>query len=129
MKYAYGFGEEFYDDQCDSIEDALERARGELELEGDNVTDSVYIGEVTPFYPHVDAEDIVNQIQLDAEHECDDAAIGYLDTATPENIAELSELLTAVFEAWAKKHDLEPDFYSIQKIKIYSLADVSVIDE
>ena len=122
-EYKYAFNKDnLYTGECDSIEMALAEARQEAELypDGDKPC-IVYIGRYKPFEPMIDADGVIEVLQREAYDAADDAAEGYLDDLTREEVESLGEHLTKAFRRWEKHHGCEPDFGEVYHIKRYDL--------
>lgn len=126
MKYTWGFDEdaEWWDNgEYDTIAQCIEAAREEMIVGKDDV---VYIGEVVPYEPEIDADDVLERLKDNAYNQCGEVADTWLTYGKDEDYGdeeetELSNALTQVLRDWLKKHNLEPNFYEIHHIREYSL--------
>nr|DAN29225.1 MAG TPA: hypothetical protein [Caudoviricetes sp.] len=122
-EYKYAFNkDDLYTGQCASIEEALADARQDAEFypEGDR-PHLVYIGRYKPFKPMIDADGVIEVLQREAYDAADDAAVGWLENLTPEEIESLGESLTRAFRRWAREYGEEPYFGEVHHIKRYDL--------
>ena len=122
-EYKYAFNkDDLYTGQCASIEEALADARQDAEFypEGDR-PHLVYIGRYKPFKPMIDADGVIEVLQREAYDAADDAAVGWLENLTPEEIESLGESLTRSFRRWAREYGEEPYFGEVHHIKRYDL--------
>ena len=95
------------------VEAAQEYPSGEIE--------TVYIGHVCRFKPTVNAESVITEIQDDAGNEADEASYGYLEDVSIVDLNKLQAMLTETFNTWAKETGNEPNFYTVEDVKEYSL--------
>ena len=127
-KYSWDFDEDaeiWHNEPYDKIDDCIVVAK-EAVIDGDYQTDEpptvVYIGENIPFIPTVDVERMLENVE---EQACDYVAIGgdwqAYNYKQKEELQELENSMNNVLHAWLKKYGYYPNFYSIEKIKEYSL--------
>lgn len=130
-----------FSDTFESVTDCLAFIKSEIEFalkndfgieyvddEDRTAIDSVFIGEIDPYTPVVDAELVVDRLVDESYESCGEFAIGFLSRVTDEQTNELSNLLTDVYNEWSKKHSLEPNFWNVINIVHYNL-DGSVVIE
>lgn len=111
-------GDYWNHDTFDTQRDAM------LDAYDNGVRDNVYVGQVKCFIPSVDAEDILEALRCQAGDECGESSDGYLDSVSKESEADLTERLQKVFDEWVVEHDQQPNFYSIDNVKLVSLEEV-----
>ena len=123
-KYVYSFSDDcFMSEEYDTPWEALAAAQKEekesLSHETHNV---VYIGTVgEKWKPEIDGEGIIDMLQDSAYDAGGEFAEDYLRGVTREESDELTEALTKTFNAWAAKHEYEPNFYPVEDVKEYKL--------
>lgn len=122
-KYSWSFdgNAEIWSNSANSIEQCISEAMAQG---GHGL--HVYIGENIEFSTTVDATQILANISEQAYETCGEAAEDWVvyDHSSRTGIAEIDELskiLTDAVNAWLKKHQREPDFYSIENIDKYLL--------
>lgn len=71
--------------------------------------------------PHIDAEDILEDMSQQVYYKVGEVAEDYLWHIEKEQIEELEDQLNAVFHRWMKKYKHEPDYYLIEKEEIIYL--------
>ena len=122
FKYSYSLDNEHFSCEYDSVEQALADAKVEAaqeHLAGE--VEKVYIGYVCGFKPVVNAESVIEEIQNDADNEADEASYGYLEDVSIVDLNKLQAMLTETFNTWAKETGNEPNFYTVEDVKEYSL--------
>lgn len=120
MKYTWNFdrnAEYWNNDEYDTVEECIKDARNNMISDEDYV---VYIAEVVPFEPKIDADDILCRLEEDAYEECGEFAEDW-NVYEANKDDELSNALTQVLIDWLKKHHLMPNFYTVENIREYSL--------
>ena len=116
-KYAWSFDEaDPFRGEFASAEEALKYAR-----EYDPDYKDVYVGEVVPYTPYVCGERVIEELQGDAVIECDEPAEGWLTGVALSEEKDLSDMLTATFVEWAKKHGHMPQFCAIDNVQHYRM--------
>ena len=121
-KYSYSLDNENFPFEYDSVEEALADAKIEATQEyPTGEIKKAYIGCVCGFKPVVNAESVIEEIQNDAEFEADEASLGYLEDVSLADINKLQEMLTETFNKWAKETGNEPNFFTVENVKEYSL--------
>ena len=126
MKYTWNFDEDtewWNNNEYDTIEECINAAREEI-INDEN--DIIYIGEIVPYEPEINADDVLEQLKDDAYNRCGETADTWLNYGEDEDYAddeeeELSCALTQTLKDWLKKHNLEPDFCEIKNVREYSL--------
>lgn len=117
-KYAYSFNNERYYGEFDTIEEALGEAKGDNY--GCEDVYKVYIGEVVhDYYPRIDTDHLLEELNYDAYDKCGEWAEDYLEDVTKEDFIELDDKLNAVFYEWLKTKGYEPGFFSIPHYEVY----------
>ena len=122
FKYSYSLDNEYFSCDYDSVHEALADAKVEAAQEypaGD--IDKVYIGDVCEFKPTVNAEAVIEAIQNDADDEADEASLDYLEDVGIADLNKLEVMLTETFNKWAAETGNEPNFFTVENIKEYSL--------
>lgn len=78
-----------------------------------------HVGESMPFIPTIDAVQIIEHLQEDADYQCGEVAEDFLDWnyITDEQVADLQDNLQRELDAWLKRHKLTPGFYQIINIE------------
>lgn len=121
MKYTweYSENEEYWTkDVFDTIEDCIKNAKENYDIKPG---ETIAIGE--PFYwePHVDAFNILEQLEEEAWDECGEVSEGW-DTCNyerdKEKVEELSEELTEIVRKWLKDNGTYPNFYTINNVRV-----------
>ena len=124
-KFSYSFYEDIeYSSEYDSVEEALEAAK--LDAKNDEEfrdATTVYIGRVYKFVPEIDAWNIIERLQDDADDEAYEASEDYLQDVSDEEANKLEAMLTETFNKWARETGNEPNFFVVKDVKEYSLED------
>ena len=124
-KFSYSFYEDIdYSCEYDSVEEALAAAKADAKND-DEFKDAktVYIGRVHKFVPEVDAWHIIENLQDMADDEAYEVAEDYLRDVSDDEANKLEQMLTEAFNKWAKETGNEPNFFTVENIKEYSLED------
>ncbi len=110
-KYAYSFDEEHFTGHFDSPEHAA------MEAFASDERDVCYVGECDTPIPedYLDGGDLIEHIACQDAF-CNDWAEGWPDN-TKEQLDELTTGLRALFAAWLDKHDLRPEFFTVENVK------------
>lgn len=117
-EYCYSWnGEDFKSGTFDRVKDALADAAAD----NDDEHAHVHIGKVerpsnSQFFP--DAGDVMDHMENQAYDYGGEYAVDYLDVSD-EAKAELNEQLSALLDAWCKKHEVSPNFYQVTSVKKY----------
>lgn len=123
-KYVYSFSDDcFTSEEYDTPKEALAAARfEEADAPCPQGHTEVYIGVVgEKWTPTIEGEGIIDMLQEEAYEAGGECAEDYLDGVTDKERDELTEALTKAFNAWAKKHGYEPNFYPVENVKEYKL--------
>lgn len=125
-----GEAELWQNDICDGVAECVAAAREVAKEDGDDHGNTVYIGEINPFVPYVDAASLLDTIEEDACEFADEAAEDWraYDPHVHDELDELSEALTKEVNAWLKKHGRMPSFYAVESIKAYPLLPETEVD-
>ena len=111
-KYTYSFDGEFFYDEFDSIDEAIDQAKEDYDEE--EPLKEVYVGEAVPFVAHIFADDVIEQIISNAYNEVNGECVGdYLNDVPEAAVNELEKDLNEVYEKWEKKHGMEPEFSKV----------------
>jgi hypothetical protein len=100
--------EHFGPAQFETREAALRDAMQMAEEEGG---ETIYIGRIQEYVPQVNsyAGNMLEYVQEDAYEEGGEYAETYLNDVTPEDEADLGQMLQAAFNSWLEKHpEYEP---------------------
>lgn len=125
--YSWNFDKdaEYWDNGTfDTIEECISDVRNGLDLEIFEGEDVVYIGECVDFEPYVNAEEILDTLEVCAYDEFGEFAEDwrtYSHVEDEEALNELSEQLTNIIKDWLKKHSREPHFFRIESITPYNI--------
>lgn len=122
-KFSYSFyGGCDYSGEYDSIEEALAAAKLDAK-NGNKFRDvtKVYIGRVCKFVPVVVAWRIIELLQDMADDEAYEVADDYLRYVSNDEANKLEQMLTEVFNKWAKETGNEPNFFTVKDVVEYSL--------
>lgn len=107
-EYAYSIDKnDNYERGFNSIAEAINAAKKD-----DPDAEYVWVGEVEPYVPAIDADDIIERLQENAMEE-NEYADDYLDDVLGAEVEELNKSLNEVLAAWLKKHGHEPTFFGI----------------
>lgn len=121
-KYTYSFDGEFFYDEFDSIDEAIDQAKEDYDEE--EPLKEVYVGEAVPFVAHIFADDVIEQIISNACNEVNSECVGdYLNDVPKDSIKELENGLNEVYEKWEKKYGMEPGFSRVINVKRYEIKD------
>ena len=116
-KYTWNFDDNgYFHDEFDTVEEALEEAH-----EYDPECEDVFVGELVPYKPCVCAWKIIDALTEDSDDECGDVADEWLAHVTQEEEKDLSDMLTAAFMVWEKKHKHVPNVCSVVNVKHYRM--------
>lgn len=117
-KYAYSFNDEFYTGEFDSVEEAFKEA---VAANNKNYTE-VYIGKyIKPALGFVVSEEyiidsiynsLVDQVGMDAAESFE---------VSDEEQNELEKRLESCVEKWIKDMHIEPNCFSVEDVKTYSI--------
>lgn len=77
----------------------------------------LFVGELIPFIPNIDADSVLESIAEDAYNHGGDYAEGYLDYIGKDAYSELDDRLNEVLSDWINKNNLHPNFYSVERIE------------
>lgn len=121
-KYSWNFNEheEVWHNSCPTIEDCIEEAKWEKEDRG-LTQNHVFIGEVEPYIPSIDVEDVIDNLGEAAYQECGECSEGWLDGLKKEQKKILEERLNKVFNDWLVETNNSPTFGQFMKISKYNL--------
>lgn len=100
-------------EQFDTREECITDAKENYKMDG---LETIAIGIVSPFIPYVDAEDVLEQLEIEAYEHCGEAAEDWIDCKKDE-IKKLSEILTKCVNDWLVETKQSPNFYGITDIK------------
>lgn len=75
------------------------------------------VGEQEKFVPYVDADVLIEDIQMRALDYGGEYAEEYLEDVTKEDKEELQRELQNVFDSWANRHRYNPGFFTIINIE------------
>lgn len=121
-KYSWSFDRdaEFWYASADSIEACIAEAK----TENEDDSDTVYIGENTPFVPHVDVDLMLERIVEEAFEFVGEVSEDWraCDYKKREELDELSASTDQVVTDWMRKYGYYPVFYQVENIKPYPLA-------
>ena len=112
----------WYEEPEETIEACLEAARESNLADYDGEYDSVYIGKVVPFIPHVPYYTVIDEIAGQA-NDCGEVGGDWecYDPMKKDEIKELEDNLTEVTNNWLKKYHYWPNFATIEDIEVYKL--------
>ena len=100
----------WYGGPCDSIKECVEEAIAE----GYELSDTFAIGLIENYKINTNLADIIiERLQEDAYDEVGEVSDGWLDSATPDDIARLDCRLSQLVSDWLKEVKEEPNFYTI----------------
>ena len=105
-QYAYSRDQERYHDKAKSVNDAIAEACMEP-------GETIYIGEVIEFHPHIDADHVLEQLECEAEDVCGESADEWLSFVPKEEKEKLEVYLNEAFQKWMTETNNHPHFYSI----------------
>lgn len=123
-KYTYCFDndDEFYRDEYDSREEAVEAALKEICDEQLFKVKNIFVGSIAEYEPYVSAYEVVDELQQQAYDQCGDSAWRYLDDLTKEDMDSLSDALTEKFLEWEKTHpNAQRNCYFVEDIEKYNV--------
>ncbi len=122
MAYAYSFNAiDFNNSGFKSIEEALKAAKEDVAGYSENKPKKCFIGEQIEFQPEIDVEDIIGQLQDNADDFGGEYAGDYLKNVTDTEAKQLGEALQKVFDEWEEKTKNKATFFQIDDYKEYSL--------
>lgn len=127
QKYSWNFNENseiWENDAFDTVEDCIEDAKlYASKYEEIQNPEFVFVGENVEFKPFVDAEKILESIEEQASETVWEVAEDWsaYDYKKSDELQELSKLLTKITISWMKEHGYYQEFYTIKRIKKYSL--------
>jgi len=114
MEYCVAKNEEdeLYRGSYSSIEEAL--AKGPKELGFDGTEKGIWVAEAHLFSPHIDADQVLEQLICDCHDQCGEASDLWEPQLTPKTAREeLEAQLNAAFQAWMEKHSEKPTCFSV----------------
>lgn len=118
-KWCYSLCGHNYYGVFDTKEEAIKE--GETEAR-EYEKDSFFVARaVFTFKPHIDAENVIEEIQQNAYDNGGEYAETYLDDVKREHRDELEEKLNEVLSNWINKYGYTPDFYSVEDVETYRL--------
>lgn len=127
-KYSWTFDKRediWTSDTFDTVMECVENAKKHIDTdEHGKKYSSIFVGENILFEPYVDACEVLELIECNAEDQCGEVAkdwYSYDGARMKTELAELSCKITAVVKEWLKKNSREPFFYSIRNIREVSL--------
>lgn len=111
----------FVGDKCSSRKEAIQAA-----LQGADalkISEGIIrIGQVNEFVPVVYAEDIITNLQNQADDEAGEFSWDYLNDISDKHLNELQENLQAAFNCWIQKHpEYKPNFYTVSNVEEFDL--------
>lgn len=118
MKYTwetYKDAELWFNDKFDTIEDCVKNAK-ENGIESGKI---IYVGEIVPWEPYVNAISILKDLEREADMECGEVADSWVTFDWKKDIKkveELSDKLTEIVKQWLKDNGRYPDFYEIENV-------------
>lgn len=130
-------GEYFYETECATFDECIteglrqfrQAKRGkdtdffpafsDLDIE----TAEFFIGTKQEFVPRIDAEDVIERLQVDAYDQCGELAEDYLSHASKDDVAVLQNLLQCAFKRWEKSLHMEPSFFVVHEVSSIRIAD------
>lgn len=121
-KYSWNFNEheEVWHNSCPTIEDCIEEAKWEKEDRG-LTQNHVFIGEVEPYIPSIDVEDVIDNLGEAAYQECGECSEGWIGGHKKEQEKILEERLNKVLIDWLEETNNNPSFGKFMKISKYNL--------
>ena len=132
-KYAWSWNDDPdtpFNCSFDSVETCIRDAIDSMMDEPLSLDRVIYIGECTPFVPHVDVFHLLEKLEYDVSDEIGDTAYDYFAfnsiTDIPKLVA-LEQKLTPIVHQWLKDNGTYPDFTQIVNITPYRLADYPYI--
>lgn len=110
--YAWSTDDESYHGCFDSREDAAAAA-----FEEDEEADTAWTGRrVTPVRV-ADADDLIERVAVRTSDEAGEWADDYLYDVPKPVVAELQAALQALWDAWERRHKLEPAWFNVEDAK------------
>lgn len=92
-----------------SRKEAIEAGRKEL-------GDGFYIGKAVRFVPRIDAEYIIERLQMEAYDEVGEVSDGWLDFRYGNaEVEDLQKRLQAAFDEWLESVKQKPGFYAVRE--------------
>ena len=124
-KYSWSFRRDdaiWDNDSHDTIEECISAAREDNRMNGYGYT-KVYIGENAMFIPRVDAEAVLEALEMDGYDFCGEAADSWesFDPKQKEELEELSMALTTVVTGWLAKYAYAPTMCQVDHVIGYDL--------
>lgn len=121
-KYFWNFNEheEIWQNSCPTIEDCLDEAKWEKE-DREIPQNHVFIGEVEPYIPRIDAEDVIDDLVETAYQDCGECSEAWFNGLTKEQIMDLGNILNETFFDWLDQNKLLPGFGNFIKVSKYNL--------
>lgn len=121
MKYTWETDEDaelWFRDEFDTIEDCILDAKENYCI---CPGETIYVGEIVPWEPYVDAYSVLEDLESEACDECGEIAESWStfnskDKKDMEAVDSLSNKLTNVIIAWLKENHKMPDFNKIENI-------------
>ena len=112
--------EEWSNSEFDTIEECIEDAAHGMILEPN---DYIYVGTIEPFIPHIEAEDVLEDMMDVAYNKYDEASFTWeaYDYKEVEELDELTNNLNQVILDWLNKYNRMPHFgavINIEKVQI-----------
>lgn len=118
-KWAFSLDNEYYNSPLyDSYQEALKDGIDEAST---NECDKVYVGKVVEFVVSVDADNVIEELQQKAYDEAGDVSLDYLEDIPLKDRLKLGEMLTEIFNKWAKETNNEPNFYTVEETSVYEV--------
>lgn len=126
MKYTWEYSENeeiWQNDVFDTIEDCILDAKENYCVEPG---ETIAIGEIVLWEPHVSAYNILEQIEEDAYDECGEVAeswytYDYRSSEDKKKVEELSDKITEIVKQWLKENGTYPTFSKIQNVKVVTV--------
>lgn len=121
--WSYSVNDDTYfgGDKCSSRQEAIQAALQEAAAL--KITEGIIrIGQVNEFVPVIYAEDIITNLQNQADDEAGEYSYYYLNSMLDKHLNELQEKLQAAFDKWEDEHpEYKPNFYTVRNIEEFDL--------
>lgn len=126
----------WFDTKEEAIQDGIDQYKQMLDGKSTDLFDNDYyynivpdyfdVGKKRPYIPTIDVDDVIERLQEQAYDECGELAEDFLDwrTMSKGNIEEdLREHLQVELDAWLKRHNLYPTFFTVIDIETINVKD------
>jgi hypothetical protein len=115
-KWCYSFDEEMFEGRFDTMEEAIDNAKCNLEDEDDDDIEVFYIGQCQPIYLGVHTGAIIDRLGDQAYDQAGAPASDFLWDVSREHEEILEKRLNAVIDEWLKEFNYTPDFYTVTNV-------------